>query len=544
VRRTVIAFAAMLALATAAHAAPPSRPGVVIGSKAFPESWILGELLAERAREAGASPVEHRSNLGGTEIVLQALESGAVDAYPEYTGTIVEVLLKDDPNVPRRDAQGRLDPTALDAALARRGLAATRTLGFNDGYGLAVTRETSQRLGVARISDLGAHPELRYGLTHEFLGRADGWPGLLAHYGLTIPRSNVRGLQHELAWEALRTGAIDVTDVYTTDAWIGALDLVVLADDRAFFPRYDAVVLHRADLAARHPGVVAAWKALEGTIDEPSMIAANAQVVLEKRPVAEAASALLARADSVAGTTPDGAAPATVGVGVRQSLAPLVRHLELVAIALLVSIAIGLPLGILAARSRRLAPLVLGGSGVLQTIPSLALLAFLVPLFGIGVRPALVALFLYGLLPIVRNTYTGLTTIPPTLLEAAHVLGLSPATRLFRVLLPLASPTILAGVRTSAVISVGNATLAALIGAGGLGEPILSGIQLRDSGLILQGALPAAGLALLVELAFNGLQRVVVPRGLRQRERGRSSSAPPAVREDQASGPATGTGSS
>ena len=518
------ALASGLALTTAAHAAPPSRPGIVVGSKAFPESWILGELLAERAREAGASPVEHRSNLGGTEIVLQALESGAVDAYPEYTGTIVEVLLKDDPNAPQRDAQGRLDPAALDAALGRRGLAATRTLGFNDGYGLAVTREASQRLGLARMSDLAAHPALRYGLTHEFLGRADGWPGLLAHYGLTIPRSSVRGLQHELAWEALRTGAIDVTDVYTTDAWIGALDLVVLADDRAFFPRYDAVVLHRADLAARHPQVVAAWKTLEGTIDEPSMIAANAQVVLGKRPFAEAAGALLARADSVAGRAGT-ASRRTATAAAPLPLAPLVRHLELVAVALLVSIAIGLPLGILAARSRRLAPLVLGGSGVLQTIPSLALLAFLVPLFGIGVKPALVALFLYGLLPIVRNTYTGLTTIPPTLLEAAHVLGLSPATRLLRVLLPLASPTILAGVRTSAVISVGNATLAALIGAGGLGEPILSGIQLRDTGLILQGALPAAGLALLVELGFDGLSRVLVPRGLRPGPAARARSA-------------------
>ena len=196
----------------------------------------------------------------------------------------------------------------------------------------------------------------------------------------------------------------------------------------------------------------------------------------------------------------------------------------------MVSVLVGLPLGILAARSRGLAPLLLGGTGVLQTIPSLALLAFLVPLLGIGVKPALAALFLYGLLPIVRNTYTGLTTIPPLLVESAHVLGLRPATRLTRVLLPLASPTILAGIRTSAVIAVGNATLAALIGAGGLGEPILSGIQLRDTGLILQGALPAAGLALLVELLFDGLARVVVPRGLRPAAARRASGEGPAGR--------------
>ena len=502
-----------------------AEPRVVVGSKAFPESWILGELLAERARDAGASPVEHRANLGGTEIVLQGLRSGAIDAYPEYTGTIVEVLLKDDPRPPARDARGRIDPAALDQALAARGLAATPSLGFNDGYGLAVTRATSQRLGLTRISELAALQGLRFGMTHEFLGRADGWPGLLSHYGMTAAAAgwNVRGLQHELAWEALRTGAIDVTDVYTTDAWIGALDLVVLEDDRVFFPRYDAVVLYRADLATRAPRVLAAWRALAGTIDEPRMIAANRAVVLEKHPFADAARALLAQADSVAGGGDSSGVRRRPAAGASPfPLGPLVRHLELVAVALVVSILIGLPLGVLASRDGALAPLVLGGSGVLQTIPSLALLAFLVPLFGIGVKPALVALFLYGLLPIVRNTYTGLTTISPTLVEAAHVLGLSPRARLFRVFLPLASPTILAGVRTSAVISVGNATLAALIGAGGLGEPILSGIQLRDTGLILQGAVPAALLALVVELLFDRLQRVVVPRGLRRKPTARA----------------------
>ena len=271
---------AVVALSAFAASAAADAPRVVVGSKAFPESWILGELLAARARAAGADPVEHRSNLGGTEIVLQALESGAIDAYPEYTGTILEVVLKDDPRAPRRDARGGVDLDSLNAALAARGLAASAPLGFNDGYGLAVTRRTSEARGLRRISDLAAHADLRYGLTHEFLGRADGWPGLVAHYGLDRGRLRTRGLQHELAWDALRTGAIDVTDVYTTDAWIGALDLVVLGDDRVFFPRYDAVVLHRRDLAARAPRVLEAWRALEGAIDERRMIAANAEVVL------------------------------------------------------------------------------------------------------------------------------------------------------------------------------------------------------------------------------------------------------------------------
>ncbi len=162
----------------------------------------------------------------------------------------------------------------------------------------------------------------------------------------------------------------------------------------------------------------------------------------------------------------------------------------------------GVPLGILAARSRLLAGLTLASRVCVQTIPSLALLAFLIPVLGIGVKPALVALFLYSLLPIVRNTYVGLTTIPPPLVEAGAALGLSPRARLLRLHLPMASPAIMAGIKTSAVINVGTATLAALIGAGGLGEPILSGIQLRRHDLILEGALPAALLALLVQWGF------------------------------------------
>jgi osmoprotectant transport system permease protein len=517
-RRGVLHAAAVaLGLAFGLAIAPAPRLAaaqeVTVGSKAFPESWILGEALAIAARDAGASPVEHRSNLGGTEIVYEALRSGAIDAYPEYTGTIVEVIL-------RRPGE-RLSLEEIRAGLAPDGLDVTAPLGFNDGYGLAVTRGTASRLGLRRISDLAGHRDLRAGLTHEFLGRADGWPGLARAYGFEL--SNVRGIQHELAWEALKSSAIDLTDVYTTDAQIEALDLVVLEDDRAFFPRYDALVLVRQDFAARAPRVRAAFDALAGTIPESTMTRANGMVVIEKKPFAEAADWLVAaiRGGSQAGAVASGAV-SRAGSGERGALerwTPLARHfgrhLWLVFASLALAVVIGIPLGILATRARALAAVTLTGAGLLQTIPSLALLAFLIPLLGIGTTPALVALFLYSLLPIVRNTFVGLTTVPPQLVEAAHAIGLSPRARLVRVFLPMASPTILAGIRTSAVINVGTATIAALVGAGGLGEPILSGIQLRDPGLILQGAIPAALLALLVEWGFAALERRVVPAGLR-----------------------------
>ena len=492
-RALVLVIAALVLTATVA------RPAVTVGSKAFPESWVLAEALAQVVRSEGVPDVRHRNNLGGTEIVFQALRSGAVDVYPEYTGTILEVVLHEARPLSLPD---------MRRELAKQGLGVSDPIGFNDSYAIAVTREARDRFGLRAISDLARHPEVRLGMTHEFLGRPDGWPGLVRHYGLAMP--HVVGIQHELAYAALAGGRIDATDIYTTDAQIQRLGLTVLEDDRKFFPRYDAVWLYRLDLAKREPRAIEAMARLTGRIDEARMIRANARVVLESRTYRESADSLLA--ETLAGMpAPRGAAPGLWGSIARNTA----QHLKLVALSLLLAVLVGVPLGVLATRSAFLGGAILSFSGILQTIPSLALLALLIPLLGIGATPALVALFLYSLLPIVRNTYVGLTTIPQPLAEAAEAIGLSHGAKLFRVRLPMASPAIMAGIKTSAVINVGTATLAALIGAGGLGEPILSGIQLRQNALILQGAIPAAVLALLVQRAFDAVDLLVVPRGLR-----------------------------
>ena len=477
-----------------------ARAEVTIGSKAFPESWILGEALAALIRDDGSETAVHRHNLGGTEIVFQALRSGEIDVYPEYTGTIQEVILR---------SPVRLDGPAMQERLRAMGFDMSAPIGFNDSYGIAVTREAAKRYGLATLSDLARHPEVRLGLTHEFLGRSDGFPGLARAYGLD--RGRVSGIQHELAYTALESGTIDGTDIYTTDAQIARLGLVVLRDDRRFFPRYDAVWLYRSDLETRKPGALRAVRRLSNVVDEARMIRANARVVLGKQPFHAAADTLLLEA---LGRNPAGRA-ATDGGIVSSLVRNTLRHLELVGLSLLAAVLIGVPLGVFASRSRAFGGAILGLVGVLQTVPSLALLAFLIPILGIGVVPALAALFLYSLLPIVRNTVVGLTTVPAPLPEVAESIGLSPRAQLLRVRLPLASPAILAGIKTSAVINVGSATLAALIGAGGLGEPILSGIQLRQNGLILEGAIPAAVLALLAQGGFDLLERVAVPRGLR-----------------------------
>jgi osmoprotectant transport system permease protein len=477
-----------------------SAEKVTIGSKAFPESWILGEALKSLASGAPDTTAEHRKNLGGTDIVYAALKSGSMDIYPEYTGTVSEAIMKA-PNRPTEDQMRQF--------LKGQGIGMSRSLGFNDGYALAVPQPVAKKYGLNRLSDLEGHPELRLGLSHEFLGRKDGWPGLRQAYDLNLP--NVRGFQHELAYRAVASRQIDVIDIYTTDPEIQKLHLKTLQDDKGFFPRYDAVLLYRLDLPGRAPKAFARMAQLEGKITEAAMIRANAEVAEKKKSAEAAASGLLKTSLGTDAAPGAPVAPALTSEILRDTL----RHLQLVLYSLAAAILIGIPLGVLSTRSRAVGAAILSFTGLLQTIPSLALLAFMIPLLGIGFLPSLVALFLYSLLPIVRNTYTGLETIPPALIESAEALGLSPLNRLLKVRLPMASPSILAGIKTSAVINVGTATLAALIGAGGLGQPILQGITLTDNAMILQGAVPAALLALLVQGGFDLLERVVIPRGLR-----------------------------
>ncbi len=486
--RVIVCLALMLAAAAARADEGPLR----VGSKRFTESYILGEIVTQAARGAGA-PAEHKPGLGNTAILVAALENGAIDAYPEYTGTIAREIL---------GIQRELAPAELDARLAPRGLAASVPLGFSDSYAIGVRAGFAREHGLAKISDLARVPGARFGLSHEFLGRRDGWPGLAAAYGLA--GREPRGLDHGLAYEALAAGEVDAIDLYSTDAKIARYGIVVLADDRGYFPRYDAVLLHRADVAARHPRAWAAVERLAGRIDARTMIALNAQAEIDKRDFASVAAGFLGVKGESRGR---GLVSAVFAPDFGRLLA---QHAALVFASLAAAIALGVPLGIAAARARRLAQPILVVTGLVQTIPALALLAFLIPVTGtIGVRPALAALFLYALLPIVRNTHAGLLGVPRGLTDAAIALGLRRRATLAYVELPLALPTILAGVKTAAVINVGTATIAAFIGAGGFGERIAQGLALNDNVMLLAGALPAAGLALAVHAIFEGLERAL-----------------------------------
>ncbi len=483
-------------------AAPAVRADeLVVGSKRFTESYILGEIAAQTARAADEGGVTHAQGLGNTAILFEALKSGSIHLYPDYTGTVGRELLKSEAT----------DLEALNRGLAPLGLGVAVRLGFNNTYALAALEALAAERGLRGVGDLAAHPDLRFGLSHEFLNRNDGWPGLKRAYALPNTPS---GLDHGLAYEAIAAGQIDVMDIYSTDAKIERYKLRVLADDKAYFPEYQALFVYRLDVPQRFPKAWAALAKLEGAIDERRMIAMNAAAELDAKPFGAVAAEFLAGKGAKPAAGRQGLAARLFGPDLGKLTA---QHLMLVFVSLAFAVAVGVPLGIWAARRPGAAQPILSAVGVIQTVPSLALLAFLIPLLGtIGTLPALAALFLYSLLPIVRNTHSGLDDIAPHLRESARALGLSAGARLRLIELPLASRSILAGVKTSAVINVGTATIAAFIGAGGYGERIVTGLALNDNTMLLSGAIPAALLALLVQGAFELADRYLVPAGLRQ----------------------------
>jgi osmoprotectant transport system permease protein len=474
---------------------------VRMGSKAFTESVILAEIVAHLAENEGLE-AEHIEGLGGTRLLWEALLAGQIDIYPEYTGTMSEEIFA---------GEGVRGVPALRTKLAESRLKMTDPLGFNNTYVIGMKEDLAAELGIRTISDLRDHPDLTLRFSNEFMKRADGWGALAQRYQL--PHQDVRGLEHALAYEALDNGVIQVTDLYATDAKIRKLQLRRLTDDLAHFPQYHAVFVYRVELEQRAPALVAALHSLEAAIDETAMTNMNAWVELDGLSESRVAADFLAAVRGIQSQVRDQSV-------VRDIARYTLEHLNMVAVSLAAAILVAIPLGIVAARKTGLAQPILGIAGLIQTIPSIALLVLLirpVSYFSdeLGYPQAVVALFLYSLLPIVRNTYTGLRGISPQLHESAVALGLPPRVRLWRIELPLASRMILAGVKTAAVINVGFATLGGFIGAGGYGEPIFTGIRLNDYGVILQGAVPAAVLALLVQGLFELVDRIIVPKGLR-----------------------------
>ncbi len=484
--RLVLAVLLVLALPPAGAAGPGGV--ITVASKNFNESYLLAEIMAQLLEIEGYE-VDRRFGLGGSLVCYEALVTSEVDVYPEYTGTLAQAILKTGDNTMGRKG--------LNGILRPRGLEVLGSLGFNNTYAIAIKESLADSKNIRTISDLVDHDELTIAFSLEFLNREDGWPGLARTYGF---EQRPTGIEHGLAYQAIDQGKIDITDAYSTDGDLERYELTVLDDDRGYFPEYLAVPFVRRDIPA---DVKRTLSLLEGRIDDDRMRELNSRIVVDGRTFAQVAREFLKTEQLGEAGGDEAIFWTTLG-------ANTLTHLKLTAIALALGCLIGLPVGVLVFRSRAVSRVMVYLAGLMQTIPSIALLALMIPLFGIGEVPAIVALFLYSILPILRNTITALITIDPLLKRIAEAIGLTRRQQLWYVLFPMALPNVLSGIKTAAIISIGTATLAAFIGAGGLGEPIVTGLALNDTNLILQGAIPAACLAIVVELLFEVLERLIV----------------------------------
>lgn len=498
-------------LLTMAACVGPARPSgqqetVVVGGKAFPESRLLGEMMAVMIEANTDLRVKRRMNLGGTMIAFSALAVAEIDLYAEYTGTgLVDILKEPLGHERTSEAVYRQVKQLFEQ---RYDLVWLEPFGFDNAYALAVRPD----LGITKISQLAElRNRVRARFQPEFLQRPDGYAGLAQHYRFTL--ADVKGMEHGLAYQALHEGQIDVMDAYTTDGLLHKYQLVLLEDDKHFFPPYDCAPLMRREILQRHPDLQTVLGKLAGRISSRRMVGMNYQLSVERRSAEWVAQNFLREEGLIPSTGP----LANHGQMTVRRLARLMgEHLVLTLVATGLAALCGLGLGLLVARHPKfLAGPVLGAAGVIQTVPSLAMLAFMLALLEvIGKPPAIAALFLYALLPIVRNTYTGISSVPAELIEAGTAMGMTRRQLMFTVELPLATKTIMAGIRTALVISVGTATLGAFISAGGLGEPIAEGLQNNDHRLILWGAIPAAILALACDFGMGWLEAALGPRGL------------------------------
>jgi osmoprotectant transport system permease protein len=490
---------------------------IIVGSKNFLENRLLAEMFAQLIEAQTALTVERRLGLAGTQICFQALRTGGIDLYPEYTGTGLVTILGE---------PSMHDP--IDVLNRVRGEFRKRwniwwlaPLGFDNSYALALRRDRARALNLRTITDLvRVAPQLKAGLGYEFIQRSDGLPGLKKYYGLKF--GEVVGMQQSLKYQATDKGDVDVLDVYTTDGRLAVYDLVILKDDRQFFPPYAATALVRGETLKQHPELGQVLSLLTNALSPERMRELNLRIQEQGEAIPQVAYDALQDLHLVK----EEHQPATATLKESTSFLSymwerratlMVRtgeHLGLAGMGLLLGIMLAIPLAFILERWRKGAETMIRIIGMSQTIPSIALLAFMIPLFGVGALPAIMALWIYSLYPILRNTFSGLRDAAPNVVETGRALGMTEWQILRSVRLPLAAPTIMAGIRTSAIWTVGTATLAAFIGAGGLGVPIVAGLQLADVHLILSGALPATTLALAVDGLLGWIERLIQPRGL------------------------------
>ena len=418
-------------------------------------------------------------------MAFKALEQKEIDVYPEYTGTLAKAIFQSEDN----------SLEFIRSKLLKKNINFLQPLGFENTYCLIMKKSTAQKLKIKKISDLGFHPHLRGGLSFEFQERSDGWKKLKKLYSL---KNQIKGVEIPLTYKAVKNNKVDFAEAYSTEPMIEKMDFFILDDDKKFFPKYEALTLFHRDLPQKAKDVL---KTLNGRITNEIIVKLNALAVSGVS-IPKIANNFLTENNFIDNKKRVNPNNFWIKTYHRTKI-----HLFLTGFAVLLATLIALPFAFLSASNPKISKLILGLTGIFQTIPSIALLAFMIPFFGIGYKPAIVGLFIYSLLPILRNTHTAINQIDPRLIMVAKSIGLYPMEVFFLVKFPLAFPTFLAGVRTATTLNIGTATLAAFIGAGGLGEPIVTGLALNNSGIILQGAIPAALLAILIDGTFGLIEK-------------------------------------
>jgi osmoprotectant transport system permease protein len=489
---------------------------IVIGSKKFTESIILGEILSIILEEKYQETVVRKFGLGGTKIAFDALVNEDIHTYPEYTGTgYVMILKQDGENDPKKvfNIVNQLFQKKWDIHWSP-------PIGFNNTYALAVKKDNPSFTSIHKLSQLqNAVDKYSYAAPYEFMERKDGHTRFSNFYQLNFNQKNIISMEAGLMYSAINEKKVDMVIVYSTDGRIKASQLKLLKDDKSFFPPYFASFLSKNSYLKKNPNLEKAQNLIGDLISESEMVEMNDHVDRLKEDPYQIAKNFLIYKEIISGVQRETKQKRNIfsyAWNKRNYLLQLLwQHVSISFMALSLGCLFSLPCGILVTRYKKLSKIIFPIINTIQTIPSVALLGFMIPLLGIGFLPTIIALFLYSLLPIIRNTYTGIKSVDKSYLESAKGIGLSHFQILLKIEIPLALPFILSGVRTAAVIVIGTATLAALIGAGGFGDPIFRGVSTINSNLILIGAIPSALLAIVVDKLLASLENILVSKGLR-----------------------------
>ena len=476
-----------------------------VGSKRFAESYVLAELISKSIEDKVNTAIDRKLGLGSTGIVFNALKEGEIDLYPEYWGTLTQEILQ---------SNQKLTLDQINQKLLPMGIKAGYFLGFNNTYALVISKKLANRLNIHTITDLRKTPNLRLGLSQEFLARKDGWSGLAKAYHLEIFRPV--GLEHGLGYQAIANNQIDLIDAYSTDSMLINEEYELLRDDKDYFTSYEALLLYRITSVENKSEIREGLDQLRGALSEKTMRHLNAEVEIGgKSPLEVVNNYLHQDGKSLQVEDTDNEEPIR---SILRFLAFFVtwdflrvtyQHVILVITSLGTAIMLGIPLGVWVYAQPKSGKYVLSCIGVIQTIPALALLSFLILLVhSIGFWPAFIALLLYALLPIIESTHSGLQLVDPAVKEASKALGAGFWIQLLKIELPLCSPSLFSGVQVAAVWTTGTATIAAFVGAGGYGERIAQGLSTNNTELMLEGAVPAAIFSLSVRYLISWVSRL------------------------------------